>query len=303
MLSSHKALKNVIDDLRIDIIHSHSFRADTSVSRYNHEYPIVSTIHSNLYDNYKDLYGFFIGKVFEKRQLRCLAEITAAVACAESVFHEYKNSLKNLHFIQNGIDTSIFHPAEDKHSLKARLELPLDKKIFVSIGSLIKRKDPETVISGFLKSKIAATSYLVMVGSGMLEESLRKKYKEANNIIFKGQQSNTSEYFQAADYFISASLSEGLPNSVMEAMGCGLPVFLSTIPSHREILTLNEKAGVLFNCSSPEHLAESLNDFDYSHEYIYKEAALNIINEHLNAHHMAVQYQHVYLKIMNRDRH
>jgi glycosyltransferase involved in cell wall biosynthesis len=42
-------------------------------------------------------------------------------------------------------------------------------------------------------------------------------------------------YFGQADLFVSASLGEGLPVAVLEAMACRCPVVLSDIPPHREI--------------------------------------------------------------------
>lgn len=45
-------------------------------------------------------------------------------------------------YINNGIDISIFKPAEKKVLLRKKLNLPTDKKIFIWIGSFIERKIP-----------------------------------------------------------------------------------------------------------------------------------------------------------------
>lgn len=44
------------------------------------------------------------------------------------------------------------------------------------------------------------------------------------------------ERYQCSDVFVSISRDEGQPNAVLEAMACGLPVLLSSIGPHEEIL-------------------------------------------------------------------
>ena len=42
-------------------------------------------------------------------------------------------------------------------------------------------------------------------------------------------------HLQAADLFVSASRSEGMPLAVLEALSCGLPALLSAIAPHQEV--------------------------------------------------------------------
>ena len=46
--------------------------------------------------------------------------------------------------------------------------------------------------------------------------------------------------------FLSCSLKEGLPNTVLEAMASGIPCVLSDIPAHKEIVE-NEKSGFIYD--------------------------------------------------------
>jgi glycosyltransferase involved in cell wall biosynthesis len=55
------------------------------------------------------------------------------------------------------------------------------------------------------------------------------------NIVFLGHKKNVNEYLKSSKYYISTSLSEGLPMSSLEALSVGLPLILSDIPAHREI--------------------------------------------------------------------
>ncbi|MCA9396385.1 MAG: glycosyltransferase family 4 protein, partial [Candidatus Omnitrophica bacterium] len=55
--------------------------------------------------------------------------------------------------------------------------------------------------------------------------------------------------YQSSDCYISASRYEGMPNTALEAMASGLPLFVSDIGGHRELT--DESNGILFrDCSA-----------------------------------------------------
>ena len=80
---------------------------------------------------------------------------------------------------------------------------------------------------------------LIILGDGPLRPILEEV--AGDSIFLVGDVHNVSDYLTASDYFVSTSLSEGLPNTVLEALACGLPVIISDIDSHREIF--HEKGG------------------------------------------------------------
>jgi glycosyltransferase involved in cell wall biosynthesis len=81
----------------------------------------------------------------------------------------------------------------------------------------------------------------VIIGNGPERPPLARLSAQAGigeRVEFTGEVDRQSVYERmlASDIFISASRVEGLPLAVMEAMACGLPVVLSDIPPHREIV-------------------------------------------------------------------
>lgn len=66
---------------------------------------------------------------------------------------------------------------------------------------------------------------------------LAKVYKVDDRVVFTGliPRNEVFERLAQADAYISSSVLEGLPISVLEAMYCSLPCFLSDIPQHKEI--------------------------------------------------------------------
>jgi len=109
----------------------------------------------------------------------------------------------------------------------------------ISTVGLISIKNPLTVFQAFRQSA-DPTSQLTFLGDGSLRPVLAQ---EVENLGLQKQihltgmiaRDKVFEYFRGSDIFVSASLGEGLPVAVLEAMACSRPVVLSDIPPHREI--------------------------------------------------------------------
>jgi len=123
--------------------------------------------------------------------------------------------------------------------------------------------------------------------------------EEFKNVTAIGHVENVDEYLQAADCFLSASESEGLPNAVIEALAWGLPFILSNIPAHREIQLIRNEAGDLFPLRDHRVLTELIENFVPSDEATF--AARSIASETLNANVMARRYQDLYESVVKRS--
>ena len=95
----------------------------------------------------------------------------------------------------------------------------------------------ETALGEALKkNKISRKDiFLLLIGDGKELEDLKKLAGNDRRIKSIGRVPSQFKYLRISDYFVSASLSEGLPLAVMEGMGCGLPAILSNIDSHFEM--------------------------------------------------------------------
>jgi glycosyltransferase involved in cell wall biosynthesis len=202
-------------------------------------------------------------------------------------------------FIQNGIDLEKFRPlTKDKTKLRKSLNLPVDGQIFVVSGALSPLKNPKIIIEAFLLQKYK-DSVLLFIGSGDLYDSLSSSY-QSENILFTGRVDSVKNYLQASDYYISASLTEGLPNSVLEAISVGLPVILSKISSHVEII--GDNYPYLFDPNNSKDLNRKLNLIVQKENKLYSQThSLKIKNE-FSAHLMSDRYQQQYLSSINSSK-
>lgn len=186
-----------------------------------------------------------MGRFIAKKHLKIISKIDYPVACSYTI----NNILKKEHklssaVIQNSANEELFEINKNKNELREKLNMDKEKIYFVSVGYLIKRKNPLFIVSAF--NKVKSNKYkLLILGDGVLKKEC-EKYKN-ENIEFRGFVNNVNEYLMASDVFVSASKSEGLPTVVLEAMGSNLFLLLSDIPQHKEILTVEDKFGKIFS--------------------------------------------------------
>jgi len=104
---------------------------------------------------------------------------------------------------------------------------------------------------------------LHLLGQGPQEQMLRTIVAERNlgqHVRFEGFQPNPFCYFRAADVVCLASLYEGMPNVLLEAMACRTPILATDCPSGpREILD-GGRLGELVPPADPAALADAIDD-------------------------------------------
>ena len=101
------------------------------------------------------------------------------------------------------------------------------EKIVVTMGREDDVKGYWHLIKAFRRIYESNNGYgLVIIGTGDFKEykEMVKKLEIDNNVLFTGVQKNPFCYLRQSDVFALSSLSEGLPNALVEAMAVGLPI-------------------------------------------------------------------------------
>jgi glycosyltransferase involved in cell wall biosynthesis len=296
-------LKKIVDSISPTIVHSQGIRADNLCAKYLTAYPRVSTLQSYPYYDYPAKFGEVKGRLMANIHLKIISRLPNKVACAKSLSFVYaKRHNLQIPYIQNGVDDVVFSivTEQEKIALREKYSLPKNRKIFITVGNLIHRKNTETTIRAFMKSSAKNESVLLVMGDGVLSQKLQTLAKSHESIRFLGNIANIvqyKDYLQMSDYFVSSSLAEGLPTAVMEALSCGLPCALSDIGAHREILSSDPKAGKITPVRDIEGLANVIDELARTDHESMSKAAVGIVHNHLSAQKMAEKYQDVYKKL------
>lgn len=278
---------------RYDLIHSHSERADFINFFLVSNPKKISTLHNFPSEDLILSYGKIKGKILVMLYEQFLKKIPY-ICCGEELSFKIqkKNNLK-IQFINNGIDTKLFSPItiEKKLNLRRKLNLNLSEKYFIVTSAIISRKNLEIILNVFSKNQ----KKILILGDGNLLNGYVNKYKSFSNIEFLGNKNNVEEYLQASDCYISMSLSEGLPNSVLEALSVGLSVILSDIPQHRQII--KNTNNILVDKNSEIELEQSVEKIISNEELKIKN--IELINKNYSKELMSQKYREKYLELVN----
>lgn len=237
LVNAKKKLAELIGTIKPDIIHSATLPADIVAGITNRgRVRWCSTLHCNIYNDYKERFSGFKALAFINAHRMILKRADSIICCSNSILDIYKGrKWKKVCSIQNGIDVEKQINCEnaDVEVLRQKLSLDLDRKIALVVGSIDNRKNTEYILENYIKADNKDMFSLVLLGEGPRYEELRNRFSDF--VDFRGKINNVEEYLNSADIYISASKSEGLPLSVIEAGCAGLEMWLSTINPHKEI--------------------------------------------------------------------
>jgi sugar transferase (PEP-CTERM/EpsH1 system associated) len=169
-------------------------------------------------------------------------------------------SLERVHVIRNGVDLSRFGTVA---RAAARRELGLDDDVFVigTAGRLVPVKDQGLIVEAVAElSRRGRRVVALIAGEGPLLDELRAHAAAkgvADVIRFLGHRPDLERVFAALDIFVLSSISEGLSNTILEAMASGLPVVATRVGGADE-LVLDEATGVLVPPRSAGALADAI---------------------------------------------
>jgi sugar transferase (PEP-CTERM/EpsH1 system associated) len=170
---------------------------------------------------------------------------------------------EKIRVIYNGVDTQRFFPCpEARVSLRKKHSVPENRFIVGTVGRIVPIKDHPTLLRALeklLRSGIDA--HALIVGSGPELERNRQlvnasKYIQGR-VTFIGSSDEVPELFNTMDVFALPSISEGMSNTLLEAMASGLPVIATGVGGNTEVIE-EGRSGSLFPPGNADVLAERL---------------------------------------------
>lgn len=210
--------------------------------------------------------------------------------------------------IYNGVDNNRFHACLNKH-----IELSpkgfLDESSFVigSVGRMAAVKDYPTLVRAFIQAlKIEPSARnnlrLLIVGEGITRNECMEIARKANIeslVWFPGERTDIPALMQSMNLFVLPSLGEGISNTILEAMSCGLPVVATHVGGNIELVK-EGVTGKLIKPGNQNEMTEAILTY-YTNTQLVEDhgnAARQQIEQNFSMNAMMNAYLSVYDKVL-----
>lgn len=223
-LSMYHKLYKVFKAEKPDVIHTH---------RYTTRYVIPSAIRARIKHRVHTVHNIAqkesekAGRILNKFFFKCCHTVPVALSglVQESICKTYKMKVERVPIVFNGINLGKCLPKTEYNSG--------EQIKILHIGRFMEQKNHEGLIRAFaLFHKQYPKSVLQLIGDGEKRKEI-ERLVEALGLLdcveFLGLQSNVYGYLHGADIFTLPSLYEGLPMTLIEAMGTGLPIVATNV--------------------------------------------------------------------------
>ncbi len=245
-LSIIKKLKKLFLEEKPDVVHSHiSSQKYAMVAAKKAKVSVrVHTVHNVAQKELSKIDKFLAKRFYKKYKV---IPVALSELILETIIDVYGLPVDYIPVVFNGIDLSNCIKKVD-YSIDDRIKL-------LHIGRFSEQKNHKGLIDAFkLFREEKPNSELWLIGDGPLKEEIEEYAKENglySSVKFLGLQSNVYGFLHEADVFTLPSIYEGIPMTLIEAMGTGLPIVATEVGGIPDMITDNE-SGILTRIDAKE---------------------------------------------------
>lgn len=220
------------------ILHVHGYKSAfyaLRARRSRPEVPIVSTLHGWV-TNTRALWLYRILELWMVRRMQCVCIVAEGM---RRLLREAGVPASKIRLVENGIDTSRFDPRINALA-REDVGIPRDAFVFGAMQRFSVEKNPLGLLDAFASvSGGASKAWLVIVGDGPLRDQLEKNAHDLgiqDQVLLLGARNDPERIYPLFDCFVLASLTEGLPLALLEAMACERPIIASAVGQMPSVL-------------------------------------------------------------------
>jgi glycosyltransferase involved in cell wall biosynthesis len=174
--------------------------------------------------------------------------------------------------VWHGVDHHIFHPGKAAHETEAvQRWLGSTRPYVLYVGAGDPRKDLDTLITAFARSRLASDALLVIVGQLRVPrikalKALARRVGVSDQVKLTGyaEEALIPALYRGASVHVFASRYEGFGFPVVEALACGAPTITSPNSSLDEVAG---DAALIVPCGEPDALALALERLFFDTAY------------------------------------
>lgn len=252
-----------VDRHNVDIIHAHDFRSNVVgyFCARRRRIPVVSTCHGWITNDLK-------GRVKKRLDLRLLSRFDRIITVSRRLKQEVVAGGVNdrlVDVIVNALVLGRFRrPDSGTNDFRQRLGIADDACLIANIGRLSAEKGQALLLHALSNLRDSGTKLeVVLVGIGPDEPDLRSLVKQKNLcsvVKFAGYCDDMPAVYSSADVVVQSSLTEGMPNVILESLLMETPVIATDVGGTAEIVE-HGHTGYLIPANSIESIENGILDF------------------------------------------
>lgn len=243
--------------------------------------------------------------IWQKKRRMLESENIYFVACSRWLESEAKKSAllkgQKVSSVPNPIDTHIYKKG-DKLEARQRLGLPLDRKLILFASQRVTNQNKGMSYLIDACRQLADIPQLgVVILGGHAEEVVSQLPIESFPLGYVNDEQRIVDVYRAADVFVLPSLSENLPNTIMEAMACGVPCVGFRVGGIPEEID-HKKNGYVAEYASALDLAKGirwiLSEADYEclseqavHKVVHSYSQRSVASQYMEVYNQALAFQ------------
>jgi glycosyltransferase involved in cell wall biosynthesis len=252
-------LRDVMDDVvrfRPDVVHvATEFTmgvAGLKVARQL-RLPLIASSHTD-YDKYAGRYGVDWALRVGWHYMRWFYGHAHRVLCPSRIYQEHLCSRGVTHtgLWSRGVDPAFFHPRFRSDAYRRALGLGPGDLLVTYIGRIAREKNIAQLMDAWeALAPHRGSAKLALVGRGPLEDEIRRREIPGVHVAGLMHDRELSEAYASADIFVFPSATETFGNSLLEAMGSGLPSLAASAGGVLEFAKHGENAWLVAPNSAP----------------------------------------------------
>jgi glycosyltransferase involved in cell wall biosynthesis len=281
---AHKQLEKIIQEVKPDIIHTHTFKAGYVIRMKQQVIPVVHTFHGHLLDDpefsgFKSKLIVALERKFAKKSAKL---VTVGRRVADELLEQQIGTRNQFVNIPPGVVAINVTP-----KAQALKNLNLEDTGTPIVGWIARVTGVKNPMRALEVADALPDTRFVMAGGGDLLEQVKAKAPANVSVIGWAE---AADLFGASDIILSTSENEGMPVALIEAQLAGKPVVATDVGSVSEVI-LNHETGIVTNknAGSIASAVESLMLDKTTREEmgrfaIARAQALFSVNRMINAH-------------------
>ena len=233
----------------------------------------------------------------------CRHIVTTGEALRQRLIDDNRFPAEKITSIPTGIDLKHFIPGENL-SIRQQMGVPSTGLVIGIVATMRNWKGHHHLLEAFATLQ-QPDHRLLLVGDGPQRANLEKQRDALNlqsQVWMVGNQENVVPWLQACDLFVLPSYAnEGVPQSLMQAMACGLPVIATPVGSIAEIVH-PQKTGLLVPPKDPPALTQALKALteDPALRQRLGRQALDFSQQHFSLDSMLDRMEQIMYRVMEK---